>query len=56
MLRAAGDVNRGKLVDFLDKYAPVMPRTTLRYATEHFDKNQRDKYLKRKSKPYLRTP
>jgi 3-methyladenine DNA glycosylase AlkD len=48
MLRAAGGVDRQKLVDFLDKYAASMPRTTLRYATEHFDKKQRDKYLERK--------
>lgn len=45
MLRAAGDVNRQKLLDFLDQYAATMPRTTLRYATEHFDKKQRDHYL-----------
>lgn len=50
MLRAAGGVDRGRLVDFLDKYAASMPRVTLRYATEHFDKRQRDKYLEKKSK------
>ena len=50
MLRAAGDVDREKLLGFLDKYAASMPRVTLRYATEHFDKKQRDKYLERKSK------
>ena len=50
MLRAAGGVDRGRLVDFLDKYAARIPRVTLRYATEHFDKKQRDKYLERKSK------
>jgi 3-methyladenine DNA glycosylase AlkD len=48
MLRAAGDVDRQKLLTFLDTYAASMPRTTLRYATEHFDKTQRDKYLERK--------
>ena len=48
MLRAAGDADRQKLVDFLDQYAASMPRTTLRYATEHFDKKQRDLYLNRK--------
>jgi 3-methyladenine DNA glycosylase AlkD len=48
MLRAAGDVDREKLLSFLDKYAASMPRTTLRYATEHFDKKQRDLYLNRK--------
>ena len=50
MLRAAGDVDRERLVDFLDKFAASLPRVTLRYATEHFDKKQRDKYLERKSK------
>ena len=51
MLRAAGDVDREKLLGFLDEYSASMPRVTLRYATEHFDKKQRDKYLERKSKP-----
>ena len=50
MLREAGGVDRQKLLTFLDKYAVSMPRITLRYATEHFDKKQRDKYLERKSK------
>jgi hypothetical protein len=45
MLRAAGDVDRPKLLAILDKYAATLPRTTLRYATEHFDKKQRDAYL-----------
>ena len=48
MLRTAGDVDRQKLVDFLDQYSASMPRTTLRYATEHFDKKQRDLYLNKK--------
>lgn len=48
MLRAAGDVNQQKLVGFLDTYAASMPRVTLRYATEHLDKKQREKYLERK--------
>ena len=50
MLRAAGDVDREKLLGFLVKYAASMPRVTLRYATEHFDKKQRDQYLERKRK------
>jgi 3-methyladenine DNA glycosylase AlkD len=50
MLRAAGDVDREKLLGFLDKYSASMPRVTLRYATEHFDKKQRDKYLEKKSR------
>lgn len=47
MLRAAGDVDRQKLLDFLDKFAASMPRITLRYATEHLDKKLRDIYLKK---------
>ena len=50
MLRAAGDVERRNLLAFLDSHAASMPRVTLRYATEHLDKKQRDKYLERKSK------
>ena len=45
MLRAAGGVDKQKLIEFLDKYATQMPRVTLRYATEHFDQKQRDKFL-----------
>jgi 3-methyladenine DNA glycosylase AlkD len=48
MLRAAGGVDRQKLLKFLDKHAATMPRTALRYATEHFDKKQRDHYLNMK--------
>ena len=48
MLRAAGDVDMKKLTAFLDKYAATMPRVTLRYATEHFDKKRRDYYLNMK--------
>jgi 3-methyladenine DNA glycosylase AlkD len=48
MLRAAGDVDRERLVDFLDQFSTSLARVTLRYATEHFDKKQRDTYLARK--------
>jgi 3-methyladenine DNA glycosylase AlkD len=44
-LRFAGDKDRDGLVRFLDRHAATMPRVTLRYATEHFDKKQRDHYL-----------
>ena len=44
-LRFAGDKDRQQLIRFLDKYAASMPRTTLRYTLEHFDKKQRDYYL-----------
>ncbi|HEU0292229.1 MAG TPA: DNA alkylation repair protein [Anaerolineales bacterium] len=45
MLRAAGDVDRNKLLSFLDEHAAAMPRTLLRYSTEKLDKKQRDHYL-----------
>ena len=44
-LRFAGDKDRQRLIRFLDKYAATMPRVTLRYALEHFDKKQREKYM-----------
>lgn len=44
-LRFAGDKDRKRLMSFLDEHAATMPRVTLRYATEHFDKKQRDQYL-----------
>ncbi|HSL43482.1 MAG TPA: DNA alkylation repair protein [Anaerolineales bacterium] len=47
MLRAAGDVDREKLIRFLDAHVASMPRTTLRYATEHLEKEQRAQYLKK---------
>lgn len=45
VLRAAGGVDRAQLLNFLDQYAATMPRTMLRYATEHLDKDQRDYYM-----------
>ena len=45
MLRAAGDVDRKKLLSFLDEHAATMPRTLLRYSTEKIDKRQREYYL-----------
>jgi 3-methyladenine DNA glycosylase AlkD len=44
-LREAGKKDRERLLRFLDKHAANMPRVTLRYAIEHFDKEQRDRYL-----------
>ncbi len=44
-LREAGKKDRQRLLSFLDKHAATMPRTALRYATEHLDKEQRDHYL-----------
>jgi DNA alkylation repair enzyme len=45
MLRAAGAVDRPRLLDFLARYAATMPRVELRYAIEHLDKEQRVYYL-----------
>lgn len=44
-LRFAGDKDRQRLVRFLDEHAATMPRVTLRYALEHFDKKGRDHYM-----------
>ncbi|HLA96361.1 MAG TPA: DNA alkylation repair protein [Pyrinomonadaceae bacterium] len=45
MLRAAGDVDRERLLAFLDKHAEKMPRVLLRYSIEKLDKEQRNYYL-----------
>ncbi len=47
-LRFAGDKDRKQLLKFLDKHAADMPRVTLRYAIEKFDKKQREHYMKLK--------
>jgi 3-methyladenine DNA glycosylase AlkD len=44
-LRFAGDKDRRQLLKFLDTHAGTMPRVTLRYATEHVEKKQRDHFL-----------
>ena len=44
-IREAGKRNEEKLKKFLDKYATEMPRITLRYAIEKFDKETREYYL-----------
>ena len=44
-LRAAGAKDPKRLLSFLDTYAATMPRTALRYAIEHLDKKQRERYL-----------
>jgi hypothetical protein len=44
-VREAGKKDRPRLLGFLDKHAATMPRTALRYAIEHLDKEQRAHYL-----------
>jgi 3-methyladenine DNA glycosylase AlkD len=44
-LREAGKKDRQRLLRFLDEHAATMPRTMLRYAIEHLDKEQRAHYL-----------
>ncbi|WP_225865773.1 DNA alkylation repair protein [Dyadobacter aurulentus] len=45
MLRSAGQVHRPQLLNFLDKYAAIMPRTLLRYSLEHFEQPLRSHYM-----------
>ncbi len=47
-LREAGKKDRQKLLSFLDQHAAIMPRTLLRYAIEHLDREQRGHYLSMK--------
>jgi len=44
MLREAGKHDRPRLLAFLDRHAAAMPRTMLRYASEHLDPDQRAHY------------
>lgn len=46
MLREAGKVDEKRLIMFLKKHYNNIPRTTLRYAIEKFDKDRRKKILK----------
>ena len=48
MLRAAGDVDRQRLLNFLDQHAATMPRTLLRYSIEKLDKEGRTHYMNMK--------
>ena len=55
VLRFAGDKDRKRLLKFLDQYAADMPRVTLRYATEKFDKKERNRYLNMKKEAVRKT-
>lgn len=48
LLREIGKKDRQVLKDFLSTRYPVMPRTMLRYAIEHFPEEERKTYLKTK--------
>jgi 3-methyladenine DNA glycosylase AlkD len=48
-VRAAGQKDKEKLLQFLNQYAAVMPRTLLRYAIEHLEPSQRTLYLNMKN-------
>ncbi|MCU1439235.1 MAG: alkylation repair protein [Rhodoglobus sp.] len=45
MLRYLGDVDRARLIAFLDEHASTMPRTALRYSIEKFSPEERAHYL-----------
>ena len=47
-VREAGKKDSRRLLSFLDKHAATMPRTALRYAIEHLDKERRAHYLSMK--------
>jgi 3-methyladenine DNA glycosylase AlkD len=47
MLREVGKKDKKRLVAFLEKYHKKMPRTTLRYAIEHFSLEERAYFMKK---------
>ena len=50
MLREVGRRDIEVLRSFLNEHATVMPRTMLRYAIEHMDAQERQRYLRMKSR------
>ncbi len=49
MLREAGKKDEAALIEFLDSYSQIMPRTMLRYSLEKFSEPQRKYYLSKKT-------
>jgi 3-methyladenine DNA glycosylase AlkD len=47
MLREVGKKDRETLVDFLEIYRTKLPRTALRYAIEHFDPEERTRFMEK---------
>ena len=47
MLREMGKRDKDLLVQFLEKYSKVMPRTMLRYSIEKFPEEERREFMKR---------
>jgi 3-methyladenine DNA glycosylase AlkD len=45
VLRAAGDVDRVRLTEFVERHAATMPRVALRAAIEHFEQHDRSRIL-----------
>lgn len=50
MLREVGKKNREELTAFLERHATTLPRTSLRYAIEHYPEAERQYFLKKKSR------
>ena len=49
-VREAGKQDVERLRRYLDEFAPTMPRTALRYAVEHLDASERERYLGMKAR------
>lgn len=48
MLREMGKVDKDVLLSYLEEHYKDLSRTSLRYSIEHFEKSERDYWLKRK--------
>jgi 3-methyladenine DNA glycosylase AlkD len=44
-IREAGKKDKQRLLKFLDNHAAIMSRTMLRYAIEHLDKKEKERYM-----------